>query len=467
MRAVAVAAGPYTYAILLIKHILTPHASAGVAVLAYILGVFTIASIHFAVVLYKQWRFRDKFHCTQRVSPHLDEKTVEHAVKSDDAKSNEAAIEIVKEASKLRVEATKMVKETSKLRAEAISVSSGLTQTTSTIEAGHEKVENLDPLDDIASLVTNFAFVMITTVLITHVAGMRHAFLTMFVITIVRLHQTLSGGRRSAIFSGPLSLIMLIITGVFRQQQHVIYKIDNENNVLLENGASSNVDDADHTAGGVSQGWCVAAVCFLVGAAAYAHMVWILVHEHLDFPKRVLQTELSEGQRGHSEKLEVQHTWQHTWRISQHLETPKRVLQTELSEGQRGHSEKSEVQHTWRISYTGRIVLCATALHMAVVLVCGLCNPFITDMHQTTESDATLLRSLSLTVLLICTAPINNSCILYTMIGDSSVIVSVVILTHTYRQVGTVVTLATSSIVIITIFCLVVLYGRTAKRRTE
>ena len=133
----------------------------------------------------------------------------------------------------------------------------------------------------------------------------------------------------------------------------------------------------------------MAAVCFLVGAAAYAHMVWILVHEH--------------------------------------LETPKRVLRTELSEGQRGHQPKSEVKHTWIISHTGRIVLCATALHMAVVVVCGLCDPFITDMHQPKKNDATLLRSLSLTVLLICTAPINNSCILYTMIGDSSVIVSVVI----------------------------------------
>ena len=62
-----------------------------------------------------------------------------------------------------------------------------------------------------AANVTNSAYLAITTVQLLHITAIRETFLVSFVLVTLRVQQTLSGGKRAALFSGPLGMLAVTI----------------------------------------------------------------------------------------------------------------------------------------------------------------------------------------------------------------------------------------------------------------
>ena len=240
-----------------------------------------------------------------------------------------------------------------------------------------------------ASAWTNAAYLCISTVQLLHVTGLQQTFLVVFVMVTIRIQQTLSGGKRAALFSGPL--IMIAVTSLcaaallWREHQFTL---------PVPVSPYANADGPSATA--------VLLLCAAVGASAHAHLQWVVLHEHND----------------------AIYMW-----------------------------DKQLVQG---VTFVSHLLLACVSGFVAAY------HPIMVDIQMVVSNPdvGILLPRLTLTiiVLLLCTAPICDSCVFQTLLGDGSVIITTVIITQAYPAMGSVVLIAIS--VSISIMAFVFVYIR-------
>ena len=251
----------------------------------------------------------------------------------------------------------------------------------------HEKASAL--VHEKASAWTNAAYLCISTVQLLHVTGLQQTFLVVFVMVTIRIQQTLSGGKRAALFSGPL--IMIAVTSLcaaallWREHQFTL---------PVPVSPYANADGPSATA--------VLLLCAAVGASAHAHLQWVVLHEHND----------------------AIYMW-----------------------------DKQLVQG---VTFVSHLLLACVSGFVAAY------HPIMVDIQMVVSNPdvGILLPRLTLTiiVLLLCTAPICDSCVFQTLLGDGSVIITTVIITQAYPAMGSVVLIAIS--VSISIMAFVFVYIR-------
>ena len=219
-----------------------------------------------------------------------------------------------------------------------------------------------------ASAVTNTAYLCISTVQLLHVTGMSQIFMMAFVLLTLRLQQTLSGGKRSALFSGPL--IMLAVTTLC-----FAALLSREHEFDLPTPVSPYANEQHGPSANAVVGLCIA-----VGASAHAHLQWVVLHEHND----------------------TIYMW-----------------------------DKEVVLFTTFLSHL--VLACVSGFVAAF-------HPIMVDVNMVVlnpDVDMLLPRlTLTILVLLLCTAPICDSCVFHTIYVDGSVIAATVIIAQAYPAMG-------------------------------
>jgi hypothetical protein len=221
-----------------------------------------------------------------------------------------------------------------------------------------------------AATVTNWAHLAISTMHLLHVTAMREPFLVTFVLATLRLQQTLGGGKRSALFSGPMCMVVvscLCITTMIAGPVEFELPLPPSRFAIEGHGPSAGV---------------VVALCVAVGASAQAHLQWVVFHEHND----------------------TLYMWN----------TPFAAL----------------------LTFVSHIVLaCASGAISAY-------HPVMIDVGMVVDNPGVGLLtprlSLTIAVLLLCTAPINDSSVMRTILGDGAVITTTVFITQACPVVGSV-----------------------------
>lgn len=238
-----------------------------------------------------------------------------------------------------------------------------------------------------AAAVTNAAYLSISTVQLLHVTGMHQSFVVTFVLLTLRIQQTLSGGKRSALFSGPIIMIavtLLCVLALLSREHEFTLPTPGSPYANHENGPSADA---------------VIVLCVAVGASAHAHLQWVVFHEHND----------------------SLYMW-----------------------------DKDVVAFMTFISHLA--LACLSAFVAAY-------HPIMVDINMVmlNPNVQMLLPRLTLTVLvlLLCTAPICDSSVLQALLGDGSVIIATVIVTQAHPAMGSVVAIAIAVAVSIMAFVFV------------
>jgi len=227
-----------------------------------------------------------------------------------------------------------------------------------------------------ASALTNTAYMCISTVQLLHVTGMRQSFLVTFVLLTLRVQQTLGGGKRSALFSGPMAMIAVTSLGVaalLSKEQEFALPVPVSPYANEEHGPSADA---------------VMVLCAAVGASAHAHLQWIVFHEHND------------------------------------------------------------ALYGWDRDVVGFMTW---VFHLVLACISGFVaayHPIMIDINMVVLNPhvGMLLPRLTLTILLLllCTAPIYDSSVFNTLIGDGSVIIITVLVTNAHPAMGSFLLIATS-----------------------
>jgi hypothetical protein len=305
-RAKALIAGPHTYTFILLRNLLLQRPSEEAVLLAYLAGVLVMYIVHMFLVWYK--------------------------------KTNSTVLQIE---SKLSTDPYKKT------------VSCNLFKT-----IVHEYAAN----------VTNSAYLAITTVQLLHVTAIRETFLVTFVLVTLRVQQTLSGGKRAALFSGPLGMLVVTILCVA-----ALFSKDHKLNLSAAPSPYANTEN-----GLTSE--AVVFLCVLVGASAQAHLQWIVFHEHND----------------------TIYAWN----------TSLVAFMTFLS----------------------HIVLACVSGYVAAY------HPIMIDVFMVLDKSQVglLVFRLTLTILLLllCTAPINDNSVMKSMLIDGSIITCTVLIIQAHPVVG-------------------------------
>jgi hypothetical protein len=219
-----------------------------------------------------------------------------------------------------------------------------------------------------AANVTNSAYLAITTVQLLHVTAIRETFLVTFVLVTLRVQQTLSGGKRAALFSGPLGMLVVTILCVA-----ALFSKDHKLNLSAAPSPYANTEN-----GLTSE--AVVFLCVLVGASAQAHLQWIVFHEHND----------------------TIYAWN----------TSLVAFMTFLS----------------------HIVLACVSGYVAAY------HPIMIDVFMVLDKSQVglLVFRLTLTILLLllCTAPINDNSVMKSMLIDGSIITCTVLIIQAHPVVG-------------------------------
>lgn len=227
-----------------------------------------------------------------------------------------------------------------------------------------------------ASAVTNTAYLCIFTIQLLHVTAMSQTFMMAFVLLTIRLQQTLSGGKRTALFSGPV--LMLAVTALCG-----LALISRETEFDLPTPGSPYANEENGPSATAVIGLCIA-----VGASAHAHLQWVVLHEHND----------------------AIYLW-----------------------------NKEVVLFT---TFASHLVLASLSAFIAAF------HPIMIDINMVMNNPRVgmLLPRLTLTVLvlLLCTAPICDSCVFHTLFSDGSVIVGTVIIVQAHPAMGSFVLIAIS-----------------------
>jgi hypothetical protein len=244
---------------------------------------------------------------------------------------------------------------------------------------GNDKI-----IQEYATDVTNSVYLAITTVQLLHVTAMRETFLMAFIIITLRVQQTLSGGKRSALFSGPLSLLavsMLWVASLLSTEHEFSPPMAISPFANIENGLNSSA---------------VFALCVLVGASAQAQLQWIVFHEHNDS------------------------------------------------------------LYAWNAMVVGIMTF---ASHIILACVSGAVaayQPIMVDVDMVgNNSHAGLLiprLTLTIILLLLCTAPINDSSVMKSILGDGSIVVATVLVVQAHPVMGSVVVITIAVCVCILTF---------------
>jgi len=238
-----------------------------------------------------------------------------------------------------------------------------------------------------ASALTNAAYLSISTVQLLHVTGMHQSFVVTFILLTLRVQQTLGGGKRSALFSGPL--IMTTVTVLC-----ILALLSREHEFTLPTPGSPYANE-EHGPGAVS----VILLCIAVGASAHANLQWIVFHEHND----------------------TLYMW---------------------NEGVASF-----------MTFISHMVFASLSAFVAAY------HPIMVDINMVMVNPHVhmLLPRLTLTVivLLLCTAPISNNSMLQTLLGDGSVILGTVLVTLAHPAMGSFVVISIAVSVSIIAFCFV------------
>jgi hypothetical protein len=242
-------------------------------------------------------------------------------------------------------------------------------------------------IHEYAANITNSVYLAITTVQLLHITAMRETFLVTFILVTLRIQQTLSGGRRSALFSGPLGMLVVTVlcfAALFSGQHEFSLPIATSPFANTENGLTASN---------------VIALCVLVGASAQAHLQWIVFHEHNDS------------------------------------------------------------LYKWNTSIVAFVTF---ASHIILACVSGFVaayHPIMIDVYMVINNSKVglLVPRLTLTiiVLLLCTAPINDNSIMKSILGDGAIITSTVLIVHAHPVMGSVSVIAISVCVCILTFVFV------------
>lgn len=221
-----------------------------------------------------------------------------------------------------------------------------------------------------AANVTNSSYLAILTVQLLHVTAIRETFLVTFILVTLRVQQTLSGGRRSALFSGPIGMLavtVLCIAALYSGEHGFSLPTARSPYANIENGLTAST---------------VVALCVLVGASAQAHLQWIVFHEHND------------------------------------------------------------TLYAWNTS----IVAFATFIsHIILAGISGFVaayHPIMIGFYMVLNNSQVgfLIPRLTLTivVILLCTAPINDNSVMKSILGDGSIITSTVLIVQAHPVMGSV-----------------------------
>ena len=231
-------------------------------------------------------------------------------------------------------------------------------------------------IHEYAANITNSVYLAITTVQLLHITAVRETFLVTFILVTLRLQQTLSGGRRSALFSGPLGMLVvtvLCVAAVFSGKHEFSLPVSRSPFANTENGLTASA---------------VLTLCVLVGASAQAHLQWIVFHEHND----------------------SLYKW----------DTPIVAF----------------------VTFVSHILLACVSGFVAAY------HPIMIDVYMVINNSQVglLVPRLTLTiiVLLLCTAPINDNSVLKSILGDGAIITSTVLVVHAHPVMGSVTVIAIS-----------------------
>jgi hypothetical protein len=240
-----------------------------------------------------------------------------------------------------------------------------------------------------AADITNSVYLAITTVQILHVTAMRETFLVSFILITLRVQQTLSGGKRSALFSGPLGVLVVTLLCIA-----ALLSSEHEFNLPTGRSPFAKLDNG-------LQSYTVVAICVLVGASAQAHLQWVVFHEHND----------------------TLYAWNAT-----------------------AVSLMTFVSHIILACVSGFVA----AYHPIMIDV---------DMILSNSQVELLIPRLTLTMilLLLCTAPINDSSVMKSILGDGSLIICTVLIVQSHPVMGTVLIITSAvCICILTFICVYV-----------
>lgn len=238
----------------------------------------------------------------------------------------------------------------------------------------------------LALSITSLAFLSNITIQLLHITGMRQMFLVAFGLTTLRIQQTLGGGKTSAIFSGPVSLItftlLVVLWGITKVDDETFQHPEPLTHRLTQTPAFI--------------------VCFFIGAAAHVHILCLLFNQR--------------------------------------------------SEPKEGKPSK------W-------FAVGIASVHIVLVILSGLIqktHPFTVDVPtvRLNESVEHVMPRLvmSITLLLLCTAPIVTSGVFNSIFVDGSVIIATVLITNTSPHIGSVALIVFSAVKVIAVFCLTYLF---------
>jgi hypothetical protein len=259
-------------------------------------------------------------------------------------------------------------------------------------------VENKLPpgIVNFAATVTNTAYLAIVTVLISHLTAMRELFLICFILVTIRIQQTLGGSSITTFFSGP---ILVFVFGILSGMS--IYTHTYNTGVAFD--IFRLVGD-DNRSVGQYQESMVAFACFLSGAAAQAQLSWITLHGYQRCAGGVT-----------IQQLALANVFVHTC-----------------------------------FSMLFGILSLYTPIFMDIATM--------TINNRMQEWMPRLV--LSMVVLLLSTAPIHDSSVLHTILGDGVVITSVATVTHAYPLTSTLVVIVSSAVLSIMAFTGLYLYRK-------
>jgi hypothetical protein len=233
------------------------------------------------------------------------------------------------------------------------------------LNGGNNKI-----IHEYAADFTNSVYLAITTVQLMHVTAVRETFLVSFIIVTLRVQQTLSGGKRSALFSGPLSLLVVTVLCIA-----ALLSREHEFSLPTARSPFANTDNGLNAS-------AVVALCVLVGASAQAHLQWVVFHEHND------------------------------------------------------------TLYWWN---TSAMAFMTFASHIILACVSGFIaayHPIMIDVDMVVHNShvGLLIPRLTMTILLLllCTAPINDSSVMKSILGDGSVVVATVLLVQAHPVMGSV-----------------------------
>ena len=233
----------------------------------------------------------------------------------------------------------------------------------------------------LALSVTSITYLTNTTVQILNITGMRQMFLVAFGLITLRIQQTLTGGKASALFSGPISFVVFVILfsiwfgTEFNDEtfQHPEPRTDGLHEILAF------------------------LVCIIIGAAAQVHILWVMFNH---------QPDVTNGK-----PLE------------------------------------------W---FAGIIAF----VHVVLACVSGLIqktHPFTVDVRtmRLNESVEHMMPRLilSITLLLVCTAPIATNGVFHSIFIDGSVIIAAVLVTNAQPYFGSVFLITLSAVKVVVVFC--------------